>query len=161
MERYRFFDRNMVLLIIFGISLFSIAYFLAPANAGREMNIPPTNAFGRIMTDNGILEATDWNDWIDMRSTDSVNVTMSGHNLYFWGMSGNSGSTNSFGTIIINGGIFKATAPNSTITINTQGSLSCTKSGDVFTCKLAQISCPLLQGIKGVDASGNLFCGVI
>jgi hypothetical protein len=161
MERYRFFDRDMILLLVFSVSVFSIAYFLAPANAGREMNIPPTGAFSRIITDNGVLQASDWNDWVDMRSTDSVNVTMSGHNIYFWGMNGSSTPTDYFGTVKINGNTVKASAPNSTITINTQGSLSCTKSGDVFTCKLSQVTCGALQGIKGVDANGNLFCGLI
>lgn len=154
-------DNLLFVVSMFGLSILAAAYFLTPIEGGREMNIPPTAAFSRIITDNGEIIATEHNDWLDMRSTDSFNVTMSGHNLYFWG-NGSSGSpTDSFGTIIINGEILKADAPNSTITINTQGSLTCTKSGDVFTCNLNPITCGLLQGIKGVDASGNLFCAVI
>ena len=124
--------------------------------------IPPTRAFSKIMTDNGEINARSYSDWLDMRGNDAVNVTMSGNNVHFW-MVGNasSGGTNSFGTLKVNGVLYKATAPNQTITINTQGSVSCTLSGGTVTCKLSTLSCPALQGIKGVDSSGNLFCGLI
>jgi len=49
MEKFRFFDRDMLFLIIFAVSLFAAAYLMAPAMAGREMNIPPTNAFSKII----------------------------------------------------------------------------------------------------------------
>ena len=61
MERYRFFDKYMILLIVFGIAVFSIAYVLAPATAGREMNIPPTNAFSTIITNGMNQTATEYN----------------------------------------------------------------------------------------------------
>lgn len=154
-------DKTVALFGFAGIGMLFMAFVLIPADAGREMNIPPTNAFSKIITDNGIIEADKYNDFIDMRSTDSVKVNMTGHNLYLWGLQSNSTETNSFGTIIINGNSIKATQTNATIIINTQGSLSCTKSGNTFNCKLTAITCPVLQGLKGVDANGNLFCSTI
>lgn len=131
-------DRHVFVISMFSLTILAAAFFLTPVLAGREMSIPPTKAFSRIITDNGTLEATEWNDYIDMRSTDNVKVNMTGHNLYIWGIN-STGDT----------------------AITTQGSLSCIKTGNTYNCKISPLSCPILQGVKGVDASGNLFCGVI
>lgn len=55
-------DRHLFVLSLFGLSVLALAYFLTPVMAGREMSIPPTNAFSRVATDNGTLTALTWDD---------------------------------------------------------------------------------------------------
>lgn len=52
----------MFILSLFGLSLLALAYFITPALAGREMNLPPTNAFSRIITNGETIRAASWND---------------------------------------------------------------------------------------------------
>lgn len=63
---------------------------------------------------------------------------------------------NSFANVIIN-----ATQPDDTLTITTSGQINTTISGKTITMKIKSISCPILQGVKSVDSSGNFVCGVI
>ena len=112
-------DRYLLYLFIFGVSLVSSAYFFVQADANREMSIPPTNAFSKIIIGNNTITANDWGS--------TANLT---------------GKTNGY-------------------TVSGSGSLTCSLSGTTITCKLKTISCPVLQGLKGVDSSGNLFCSTL
>ena len=69
--------------------------------------------------------------------------------------------TPAFSTITIDGVVITADSYNDRLTITTSGSLSTTVNGNTVTIKIDPLSCPLLQGVTGIDANGNLICGVI
>lgn len=68
---------------------------------------------------------------------------------------------NGFSKIIIDGLMINATQAEDTLTIITPGHITTSISNKTITFKVTQMSCPVLQGIKGVDSSGNFICGVI
>ena len=69
--------------------------------------------------------------------------------------------TNAFSKVYVNGLLIEADKYDDELYITTQGSLNTTISGDSVTIKIDEISCRILQGLKSVDASGNLVCAVI
>lgn len=54
-------DRYFLYLCVFAVSMCWLVYFFVQADAGREMNIPPTNAFSQVVTNGNTLNATAWN----------------------------------------------------------------------------------------------------
>lgn len=110
-------DKTILLFGIGGIVLLLGAFLLIPANAGREMSIPPTKAFSKIIIGGKTITAKDYSS--------IANLT---------GMAGN---------------------------VTGKGSVSCSLVSGKFECKLKPITCPTLQGVKGVDSNGNLFCSVL
>ena len=69
--------------------------------------------------------------------------------------------TPAFSEVYINGEPVKAIHYRDQLYITTEGMITTTVTGKNVTMKLAEISCPLLQAIKGVDANGNLVCGAL
>lgn len=154
-------DKGWLLIGVIGLAVLLIAFLLTPAES-LMTSIPPTKAFTKITNGVWEIEADSYADVLKLMEGNDITITGDAENdEVIISAGGSQNLTDSFGTMIIGGNALKAAAPNATVTINPAGSLSCTKSGSVFTCKLNAITCPLLQGIKGVDANGNLFCGVI
>ena len=69
--------------------------------------------------------------------------------------------TDAFSKVYVNGQLIEADQYNDELYITTTGSLTTTISGDSVTIKLTAISCPALQALRSVDASGTLVCSVI
>lgn len=59
-------DRYFIYLCIFGVSLFGSAYFFVQADAGREMSIPPTNAFSRVTTNGATITANSYDSTLPL-----------------------------------------------------------------------------------------------
>lgn len=110
-------DKGWLFVALIGITLVSVSV-LTPALAGREMSIPPTNAFSKIIIGNKTITANDYSSAANL--TDKIAGNVIG-----------------------------------------AGSLSCSALNGTTTCKITAISCPVLQGIKGVDSNGNLFCSTL
>ena len=69
--------------------------------------------------------------------------------------------TDAFSKVYVNGQLIEADQYNDELYIITTGSLTTTISGDSVTIKLTAISCPALQALRSIDATGTLVCSVI
>ena len=69
--------------------------------------------------------------------------------------------TNAFSKVYINGQLIEADQHDDTLYITTTGSLTTSIDGDAVTIKIKELTCPILQAVKSVDANGNLVCAVI
>ena len=69
--------------------------------------------------------------------------------------------TPSFSAVYINGQPIIAERYNDKLYITTEGMINTTVEDKIMNMKLKPISCPALQAIKGVDADGNLVCGIL
>lgn len=68
-------DMYFLYLCIFAVSTVTVSYFFVQADAGREMNIPPTNAFSKIVTQNATLRASNYSDFISLTGIHDMSVT--------------------------------------------------------------------------------------
>lgn len=143
-------SKTVWLIGLSGLIPILVIALLIPAESST---MPPTPAFSKIRIDNYVIEAPTFDSQLDLSNILDYNgsaMTLEGDS-----------AANSFSSVVINGKTITASNPDSILTINTLGSLNTTVSGSTVTIKLKALTCGLLQGIKGVDASGNLFCAVI
>lgn len=124
-----------------GLLIIALAIIFIPSDSA----IPPTPAFSRVTIGNLTFLAESYNDVLDLTGVFILNGT----------------SYNGFAVVTIDGNSIIADSPEDTLVITTPGHLSTSIIGNNVTIKLTQMTCPILQGIKGIDENGNFVCAVI
>jgi len=67
-------DRLLFVVCIFGLFILEATYFLTPIDAGREMSIPPTNAFDKINILGTIIYSDKYNDVFYVKNGTGINL---------------------------------------------------------------------------------------
>ena len=141
-------DYAFYIIAAIGFGILGLAILFEESDA-----VQVTPAFSEIIINGTSYKAKTYNEKLYL----SGDFIMQGKSI---GVSGGSLS-DSFKTVIIDGVSITATQPEDTLTITTPGHITTTVDGNTVTIKLTQFSCPLLQGVKGVDSNGNFVCAAI